>query len=238
MLAARRRLIPATVVVSAALAAGLLGPASAHAAQATTETTATPTTATTTSTATADTGTTGVTTADITPTTDTTSTGAVLALASTTVATAATATSTLSSSVATTAPVLTAAQIRARKIAAMRVKAVQVARNQVGDSYVAARSGPNAFDCSGLALYVTKKVTGRSLPHYSKAQYRATKRVSKHNLKPGDLVFFFKRGAHHVGIYIGHGKMVSATNPRSGVKIDYVFSGWYGSRYSGAGRVI
>lgn len=236
MLAARRRLIPATVVVSAALAAGLLGPTSAHAAQATTETTATTTTST--STATADTGTTGVTTADITPTTDTTSTGAVLALASTTVATATTATSTLSSSVATTAPVLTAAQIRARKIAAMRVKAVQVARNQVGDSYVAARSGPNAFDCSGLTLYVTKKAFGKSLPHYSKAQYAATKRVKKANLRPGDLVFFFRGGAHHVGVYIGHGKMVHAANPRADVRIDYVFRGWYGARYSGAGRVV
>ena len=65
-----------------------------------------------------------------------------------------------------------------------------------------------------------------------------TKRVSKSQLRPGDLVFFFKRGAHHVGVYIGRGLMVSATNPRHGVKIDAVFSGWYGSRYSGAGRLV
>ena len=117
-------------------------------------------------------------------------------------------------------------------------KAVRVARAQLGDRYVAGRTGPNAFDCSGLARYVVKKALGRSLPHYSKAQFRVTKRVSKSNLRPGDLVFFFKRGAHHVGVYIGRGRMVNATNPRGGVKVDRVFSGWYGSRYSGAGRLV
>ena len=41
-----------------------------------------------------------------------------------------------------------------------------------------------------------------------------------------------------MGLYVGNGKMISATNPRSGVKVDCVFSGWYGSRYSGAGRLV
>ena len=62
--------------------------------------------------------------------------------------------------------------------------------------------------------------------------------MQKSYLKPGDLVFFFKRGAHHVGLYVGNGKMISATNPRTDVKVDYVFSGWYGSRYSGAVRLV
>lgn len=130
------------------------------------------------------------------------------------------------------------AAAKAARVAKARTKAVKVARNQLGDRYVAGRSGPNAFDCSGLARYVVKHATGRTLPHYSKAQYRVTKRVAKKNLRPGDLVFFFKRGAHHVGVYIGNGRMVNATNPRGGVKVDRVFSGWYGSRYSGAGRLI
>jgi cell wall-associated NlpC family hydrolase len=120
----------------------------------------------------------------------------------------------------------------------VRVTAVKVAKSRLGSRYVAGSAGPRRFDCSGLALYVVKHSTGRSLPHYSKAQYRVTKRVAKKNLRPGDLVFFFRHGAHHVGVYIGHGRMISATNPRSGVKVDLVFSGWYGSRYSGAGRLI
>ncbi len=154
-----------------------------------------------------------------------------------TATTATTATATMATVAAVSAP-LTAAQRAAIVVAKKRAKAVRVARAQVGDRYRAGRSGPNAFDCSGLALYVTKKVTGRSLPHYSKAQYRATKRVSRSQLRPGDLVFFFRHGAHHVGVYIGGGKMVSAANPRQGVRVDSVFTGWYGKRYSGAGRVI
>jgi cell wall-associated NlpC family hydrolase len=133
------------------------------------------------------------------------------------------------------AAVQRAAAVRVMRV---RVKAVKVARSRVGSRYVAGASGPRRFDCSGLALYVVKHSTGRSLPHYSRAQFRATKRISKKQLRPGDLVFFFRRGAHHVGIYIGHGLMVSATNPRTGVKVDAVFTGWYGSRYSGAGRLV
>jgi peptidoglycan DL-endopeptidase CwlO len=202
--APRRRVLPASLLVTGALAVGVLGttvPAQA---------------------------------AVVTPTT--------------TIAT----TSVVTTSVTTTsvAPaVLTTAQIAARKAAAtraaaaaramkMRVTAVTIARSKVGSRYSAGRSGPTRFDCSGLALYVVKKATGRSLPHYSKAQFRATKRVSKKALRPGDLVFFFRHGAHHVGVYIGRGLMVSATNPRTGVKVDPVFTGWYGKRYSGAGRLV
>lgn len=166
----------------------------------------------------------------------------------TTAVVAATTTSTTTSvpvRTAAVATVQTAAQkaaakaaARAARVAKIRAKAVRVARNQLGDRYVAGRTGPNAFDCSGLARYVVKKSLGRSLPHYSRAQFHVTKRVAKHNLRPGDLVFFFKGGTHHVGVYIGKGKMVNATNPRGGVRIDRVFSGWYGSRYSGAGRLV
>ena len=140
-----------------------------------------------------------------------------------------------------------AARIRVAKLAyfravavrkaMVRAKIVRVARAQVGDRYVSGGSGPNRFDCSGLALYVWK-AAGKHLPHYSKAQFNRTKRVSKRSLRPGDLVFFFRHGAHHVAVYIGHGKMVGAANPRKGVRIDYVWRGWYGQRYSGAGRLV
>ena len=42
--------------------------------------------------------------------------------------------------------------------------------------------------------------------------------VSKSALQPGDLVFFYGRPSH-VGIYIGNGKVVHASNPRHPVKI-------------------
>jgi cell wall-associated NlpC family hydrolase len=52
------------------------------------------------------------------------------------------------------------------------------------------------------------------------------------------LVFYFGSGAHHVGLYIGNGKMVHAANPSSGVLVTSVMGPWYNSRFSGIGRVI
>ncbi len=115
-------------------------------------------------------------------------------------------------------------------------KAAKVARAQVGDRYVRGAAGPGKFDCSGLTLYAWK-ASGRALPHYSRAQYAATKRVKLANIRPGDLLFYFKSGAAHVSIYVGGGKMVSASSPRSGVQLLSIKEGWYRERFSGAGRV-
>ena len=57
-------------------------------------------------------------------------------------------------------------------------------------------------------------------------------------LRPGDLLFYFGSGAHHVAMYIGGGMMVSASNPSAGVEIIAAWGPWYGERYSGAGRVV
>lgn len=115
--------------------------------------------------------------------------------------------------------------------------AVAYALAQVGKRYVAAAAGPNSFDCSGLTLAAWAQA-GAYLPHYSKAQWSSTARVSRSELRPGDLVFYFGGGAHHVGMYVGGGMMVSASNPRDGVELIGVWSPWYGERYSGAGRVV
>ncbi len=116
-------------------------------------------------------------------------------------------------------------------------KAVQYALAQVGDRYVAAAAGPNSFDCSGLTMTAWRQA-GISLPHYSRSQYSVTRRVPLSQAQPGDLVFYFGRGTHHVGMYIGNGKMVHAANPRTGVVVSNILGPWYSSRFSGIGRVI
>jgi peptidoglycan DL-endopeptidase CwlO len=108
---------------------------------------------------------------------------------------------------------------------------------QVGDRYLFAAEGDDAFDCSGLVIAAFKRA-GISLPHSSRAQFRMTKRIARNQLKPGDLVFFFGRGAAHVGIYIGNSKFVHAANPREDVVITSLNHPWYVARYSGAGRVM
>ena len=115
--------------------------------------------------------------------------------------------------------------------------AVQYALSQVGKSYVAAAAGPNSFDCSGLTMAAWRQA-GVSLSHYSYSQFSQVRRIPDSELQPGDLVFYFGSGAHHVAMYIGNGKMVSASNPSDGVEIIDYKGPWYGSRYSGAGRVV
>ena len=116
-------------------------------------------------------------------------------------------------------------------------RVVQYALQKVGYRYVAAGAGPSVYDCSGLTMAAWRQA-GVSLPHYSRSQYAVTKRIPLGQAQPGDLVFYFGQGAHHVGLYIGNGKMVHAANPGSGVLVSNILGPWYSSRFSGIGRVV
>lgn len=95
--------------------------------------------------------------------------------------------------------------------------AVQEAYRKLGSPYRWAASGPDRFDCSGLTMWVWGKA-GVSLPHSSRAQYSGGNKVSRSDWQPGDLVFYGSP-IHHVGIYIGNGKMISAPQTGDVVKI-------------------
>jgi len=109
---------------------------------------------------------------------------------------------------------------------------VTIALKYLGVRYVWAGASPSGFDCSGFVMYVYNKV-GVSLPHSSRMQYNYGSAVSRSNLRPGDLVFFYSP-IHHVGIYIGDGKMVHAAGTGKDVRISSVWS----STYTGARRII
>ena len=94
---------------------------------------------------------------------------------------------------------------------------MQRALGKVGSPYRYGAAGPNAFDCSGLVNWAYKG-SGKSLPRSSSALSRIGSPVSKSALQPGDLVFFYKP-VSHVGIYVGNGKIVHASNRKSPVKV-------------------
>ena len=106
-------------------------------------------------------------------------------------------------------------------------KIVSVAKRYVGSAYVYGADGPNAFDCSGYAMFVYKKAHVASLPHNSEAQRHARHmhRVARRHARPGDLVFYMSGGnSYHVAIYAGHGMQYSATDPAQGVEHDHISS--------------
>jgi cell wall-associated NlpC family hydrolase len=110
--------------------------------------------------------------------------------------------------------------------------AVDTAMAQIGDPYVWAAAGPDAFDCSGLMQYAFA-AAGVSLPHSSSMQSQMGTPVSRSELQPGDLVFFYSP-VSHVGMYIGNGQMVHAATSGQPVKVASVDS--MGS-FTGARRV-
>ena len=94
--------------------------------------------------------------------------------------------------------------------------AVDTAMAQLGDPYVWAAAGPDAFDCSGLVQYAYA-AAGIQLPHSSSMQSTMGSPVARSALLPGDLVFFYSP-VSHVGIYIGNGQMVHASTSGEPVK--------------------
>ncbi|MEI7057995.1 NlpC/P60 family protein [Nocardioides sp. CCNWLW239] len=95
--------------------------------------------------------------------------------------------------------------------------AVDYALAQVGDAYSYGATGTAAWDCSGLTMGAWGEA-GVGLPHSSSAQYSSGPQVSRDQLAPGDLVFYYSP-ISHVGIYIGNGMIVHASNPSTGVKV-------------------
>ncbi|MEV6345110.1 NlpC/P60 family protein [Actinoplanes sp. NPDC051851] len=94
--------------------------------------------------------------------------------------------------------------------------AVTYAFNAIGKPYGYGDAGPDSYDCSGLTM-AAWAAAGKSLPHNAAAQYSATARISRSDLKAGDLVFY--RSLGHVALYVGDGKIIDA--PSAGRDVLY-----------------
>lgn len=99
-------------------------------------------------------------------------------------------------------------------------EALRNAATKLGKPYIWGARGPNAFDCSGLMQWAYKQA-GIKLPRSSTAQSQFGRAVTVKNLQPGDMVFYYTP-VSHVGMYIGNGKILHASEPGKPVKISDV----------------
>ncbi|MCP4732555.1 MAG: hypothetical protein GY873_00010, partial [Bosea sp.] len=124
------------------------------------------------------------------------------------------------------------------EVAGMREQILTVARKQLGDPYRAGGAGPHSFDCGGFTQFVFKRALGMDIARTSRGQYQQVQRVKTKDALPGDLVFFFEGGAHHVGIYLGNGQMIDAPQPGKRISVNPISGSWWGRSFTGIGRIL
>jgi cell wall-associated NlpC family hydrolase len=117
---------------------------------------------------------------------------------------------------------------RGERAAAFALKAVGVPYRWGGTSL----SG--GFDCSGLVYWAYGRI-GVTVPHNSYALYEIGRRVARSHLEPGDVLIF--SGLGHVGLYLGHGRMVHAPQSGRSVEVVRLWGSHYGSRLVAARRI-
>lgn len=118
-----------------------------------------------------------------------------------------------------------------------RQDVVAKAKGLVGLKYVwgSASIENGGFDCSGLISYVYG--LGRQ---DTRSLWSSVQKISASEAKPGDLIFLqgtYRAGVSHVGIYIGGGQMIHASDERTGVAYGSVNSSYNQKHFLGYGRL-
>lgn len=121
-------------------------------------------------------------------------------------------------------------------------KVISYAKEFNGVKYVYGGDNPHTgFDCSGFIGYVYKKF-GVALSRSAEAMYSNGTRVSKSELKTGDLLFFdassrkASGAIDHAGIYLGGDIFIHASSSNGEVRTQKLSE--YRGTYIGAKRVI
>lgn len=101
-------------------------------------------------------------------------------------------------------------------------------------------SPETGFDCSGLVLNVFRNAIGLDLPRTSAEMARVGDKISRQDLKPGDLVFFntMRRAFSHVGIYLGDNRFVHAPSAGGKVRVEKLSARYWADRFNGARRFV
>ena len=106
-----------------------------------------------------------------------------------------------------------------------------------GTPYRLGGTTKKGIDCSAFTQFLFTSVYSVSIPRTAKEQYSLTSRISRTELKEGDLIFFNTRGGvSHVGVYLQNNKFVHASTS-GGVTISDVFDEYWARKFVGVGRL-
>lgn len=108
------------------------------------------------------------------------------------------------------------------QLSSARQKVLQAARRQLGVRYRWGGNTPRqGFDCSGFTKHAMRD-SNITIPRTAAQQSRASRTISRSQLKPGDMIFFKTSGRHinHVGIYLGNGRFIHAASGGGKVTTD------------------
>ncbi|MBI4946712.1 MAG: C40 family peptidase [Bacteroidetes bacterium] len=94
------------------------------------------------------------------------------------------------------------------------------------------------IDCSGFTILLYKEVFGKELCGTSSSLYNQCKKISKEELKEGDLVFFKieSKDISHIGIYLQNNKFVHAST-KAGIIVNDLNEVYYKKYFAGGGRM-
>lgn len=110
----------------------------------------------------------------------------------------------------------------------------------IGVPYRGGGETKRGTDCSGLTCHLYKKVYNTRIPRNTEGQRQSSSKVSRHNLREGDLVFFTsrnsKRKVAHAGIYLKNGKFIHASTSR-GVIVSRLDEQYYRTHWLSGGRI-
>ena len=102
------------------------------------------------------------------------------------------------------------------------------------------RGPATGLDCSGLVSHVYQEAAGIQVRGSSAELGQKVRPISSDAMQPGDLVFFNTLGSRHshVGVYIGNGRFIHASNPRTGVRVDLLSNRYYAQRFEGVHTLL
>lgn len=107
-----------------------------------------------------------------------------------------------------------------------------------GTSYQMGGLSKQGIDCSGFVYATFRAKLGLDMPRSTKMQSKVGVKVSKDQLRIGDLIFF-KTGLldRHVGVYLGDSKFLHASTSK-GVTISSLVNSYWSSNYWLSRRVL